>query len=559
MARRKNSAEAFEIFRRIAQKEAEARAPQRDGSQANRSGKRRRAVHRTEPKTEEKEQLAQPSVPPSRPSRRGTLRRGGVDRGPLLADRRGRSSEPAKEESIPENSLRRRVRPRALRRPVSPPQSSESSTSADGDVSVVGSSWLARGLRTRPRVRKEAVPVDTTAWKREPVRPLELPVAHSSATGSGEASEAVSPDAGGTDADSPLLIELIEAREPPPGRNRLENDESFADPVPVPGEGDFEVEQEGAEAEIVGTGGGGHPVGGSGGKPDGGGEREDPGRAGRDPSPPNDSSLSDLGPYEYPEEGTEGIDLRDAFQRWTVRAFLLAKKSVVWVLSDGANHWLGRSVEMRRSTLILGTLALVTVLALIGIYLKKPAPADKFFDRMYGSPAFSSVGPGSGPHRLPEPGAPRPVFHQPGDAGPSPAPKRPPEFRAIVNTEPQGTVSADPDGTTVETSGVWVRARAEMDKDECVKLVGFLETKLLPFVVGGADKIGGKRVATELYKDGKSRPRWKVYVGPFATRPDADKACEQLKAETKRSPFIFQGNELYFDSAYVAEGPNSSR
>jgi hypothetical protein len=358
---------------------------------------------------------------------------------------------------------------------------------------------------------------------------------------------------------SQVSIDLLEAREPPPSRNRLETGDGFPDSVPLEGTGNGGAGDGEDHADSTGDG-----------LEEAAAAAEPAGQqASRGPEVPvgDDSAAAGRGAAGRAPAGS----------RLLAGALAQVQRVLSWFLGDEATEWLRRPVELRLSTLIMCTLALITTLALVGIYLKTPEPEDKMARNFLSSGEFLSAGEreswpqrpffGPGPEGLEARSRSRPAAA--GGSPPSGPAGELPEFRRIQTSPP---ANQGGDGEVQGSAGsaapvvdpedmVWIKVRSCMDKEECIKLIDFLKTRVQPYVEKqegrSADSIAGKEIKG-VDKSKRGSLDWRVYVGPFDGWSNAETACEAFKDLTKRRAFVFNNQGEYFSTAYACTGPSSS-
>jgi hypothetical protein len=382
--------------------------------------------------------------------------------------------------------------------------------------------------------------------------------------------------AGGSDESclgSPLgaqAIELLEAREPPPARARP-LPEIFADSICLPGAGGEDGGQGGGWGENPSPGGE---------EAAGGSLAETEGASGAGGTAPGSAFLSAGGgggiPAPLPpaleeaaEAGWNGIRGPRASSGLGLPALRTAAavvrfpvRALRWFLGSEADQVLGRQVEMRISTLILYALALVIVLSLIGIYLKTPPREDKLyrnfaargsfventFDDFDSLPAAALSEPLAAAPYGSAPAMALPVHRAPPVASPLP------EFRNLESRR-----EPEPRPPPLEPKPWWVRVRAKMFRTECLELCEHLATlrSVVEMEVDPAragSSLAYKRIeSAEMAELRDGEPLYIVYIGPFERIDEAKKAAEELKRLGRRLPFKGRAGN-YFDDAYACTG-----
>ncbi len=261
-----------------------------------------------------------------------------------------------------------------------------------------------------------------------------------------------------------------------------------------------------------------------------------------------------------PDDGASD-EPRRASGRWQATL-----RPLRWLAGDSSTRFLSQPIQLRLSTLILGALGLAIALALFGIWLKiDPRPADSAFrDRLFddraalegAQPASGAFATGDGTGMVASShtaggvdadgsdGALPPL--EPGEAWkPDPARAARPEVRQLEQRETLPAVTA----TTPDTR--WVRVKAMMDKKECYELIDHLALlrQSLEQEHGCEDgSLACKRIEFG-ETDQPDGTRYHVDIGPFASYDDASRAKAELSDRTSRAPHVFK-RKNYFAPAY---------
>jgi hypothetical protein len=253
---------------------------------------------------------------------------------------------------------------------------------------------------------------------------------------------------------------------------------------------------------------------------------------------------------------------------------------LAWFIGPEGTRYLGRYVEVRLSTLLMGTTVLVISLSLVGIFLnlrlarraaEDPNAAFEIDDeaRAAYDAAFASKRAASDSDSLASVDSASAVSgadatriapdrSRPWTGTPSAEEGVGPEFRDVgARVEPPdsvdvGTDSSGSDSTqdVFDPRRHWVRIRGQMNDKERDRLYRHLAEKVLPHF--NAYALPSRADRSFAYKEivwtpMSDRPdRYYIYVGPFATRDDAQAARRTFETDLQGYPQLRLGP--YFDS-----------